>query len=83
MTKLADQIAAFDEEKKKNMPGEILAVMDQATQDLKASGIEDLAVKVGEEAPDFTLNNHLGKPSSLRSYLDSGPVVLSFYRGGW
>ena len=38
---------------------------------------------VGETAPDFTLLNALGKEVSLSEQLQSGPVVLKFYRGEW
>jgi len=83
MSSLSEQIAAVDAAKVKNVPGEILAVIDQATENLKSTGIENLAVKDGEKAPVFTLNNHLGEARSLDSLLAKGPVVLSFYRGGW
>ena len=34
-------------------------------------------------APDFILNNALGKAISLNEVLKQGPVVLTWYRGGW
>ena len=47
------------------------------------SGILDSALNVGDIAPDFTLKNALGEEVSLKDYLKEGPVVLSWYRGGW
>lgn len=41
------------------------------------------ALKVGAKAPNFTLTNALGEKVSLQSYLTKGPVVLTWYRGGW
>jgi peroxiredoxin len=38
---------------------------------------------VGRPAPDFTLNNLKGKPQTLAQLLKKGPVVLTWYRGGW
>lgn len=34
-------------------------------------------------APDFTLPDHTGAPVTLSQALDSGPVLLVFYRGHW
>jgi peroxiredoxin Q/BCP len=36
-------------------------------------------LKIGDPAPDFTLNDDTGKPVSLSSLLASGPVVLYIY----
>lgn len=41
------------------------------------------ALKVGAIAPNFTLSNAVGKEVSLQSLLAKGPVVLTWYRGGW
>jgi len=83
MSDLTKQIDDFNEAKKERMPADVLAVMDKATEDLKATGIDDRAIKDGQKAPAFTLPNHLGKERTLAGYLQEGPVVLSFYRGGW
>lgn len=40
-------------------------------------------LSVGEQAPHFTLPNAFGDSVSLYSLLESGPVVLVFYRGNW
>lgn len=50
---------------------------------LRASGVLQRVPKVGDAAPDFVLPDHLGKQVSLRSRLERGPVVLTFFRGGW
>lgn len=47
------------------------------------SGILETAKNVGDQAPDFQLKNALGKEVSLSDYLAKGPVVLTWYRGGW
>jgi peroxiredoxin len=38
---------------------------------------------VGDKAPDFTLPDAKGQQVSLASLLQQGPVVLTWYRGGW
>ncbi|MBT3784907.1 redoxin domain-containing protein [bacterium] len=41
------------------------------------------SLKAGARAFHFRARNHLGQETSLSELLQSGPVVLSFYRGGW
>jgi len=40
-------------------------------------------VKVGQPAPDFTLEDSEGKNVSLADYRGKKNVVLIFYRGHW
>jgi len=47
------------------------------------SGVLNNALNIGDLAPNFTLNNALGEPISLYNTLKNGPVVLTWYRGGW
>jgi len=64
-------------------PKEVVEIMHRATDDLERSGILDGTVKVGDQAPDFSLKNSDGQEFSLKDLLSHGPVVLSFYRGKW
>lgn len=41
------------------------------------------ALKKGDKAIDFTLTNAVGKEVNLATLLKKGPVVLTWYRGGW
>jgi peroxiredoxin len=59
-----------------------IAVMEKAGKDLAAS-MPAPGIRVGEKAPEFVLNNALGKSVSLNEQLKQGPVVLVFYRGAW
>jgi cytochrome oxidase Cu insertion factor (SCO1/SenC/PrrC family) len=40
-------------------------------------------IKVGEEAPDFTLEKQVGQAVTLSDYRGRKSVVLVFYRGYW
>ncbi len=42
-----------------------------------------VGVEVGQQAPDFTLPDALGKAVRLSHLLEQGPVVMTFYRGQW
>ncbi|MEJ2060542.1 MAG: peroxiredoxin-like family protein [Gammaproteobacteria bacterium] len=83
MGNLKNEIDAYNTAKKERLPAEILAVMDQATEDLKASGIEDRALRAGDTMPDFELPNQHGKVRRMWDFLVESPVVLNVYRGGW
>ena len=47
------------------------------------AGVEAQAKQVGDQAPDFSLSNATGQSIRLSEYLAKGPVVLTWYRGGW
>ncbi len=66
-----------------NAPPEIHPVMARATAELIASGQAGRALKAGDRAPSFILNDPDGKPVSSAELLAQGPLVISFYRGVW
>lgn len=80
---LAEQLREQNEANRERMPAETLAVLDQATAEVAASGIAGASLGVGAEVPDFELPDATGNKVSLSSLLAKGPVVLAFYRGGW
>ena len=67
--------ATASEEKKK--------IYRENFEALMKSGILEAALNVGEKVPDFTLLNQLKEPIGLYDELDKGPIVLTWYRGGW
>ena len=64
-------------------PADVQRVIDQALMRLERSGIATSCLQPGETAPDFELEAADGGRVSLESALRDGPVVLTFYRGGW
>lgn len=58
-------------------------IYQEGLDKLSESGILEAAKNIGDIAPNFTLENALGNEISLQKYLDKGPVVLVWYRGGW
>jgi peroxiredoxin len=83
MTSLAAELDAFRTEFMSRVPPEIRQAMERADMDLAASGLLDRAARAGDVAPDFELPDAGGGVQRLSRLLKSGPVVLSFYRGGW
>jgi peroxiredoxin len=66
-----------------NVPPAVIETMHRATAELIASGAADKALKAGDRAPAFALNDPDGRPLSSTELLRKGPLVLSFYRGVW
>jgi peroxiredoxin len=66
-----------------NVPPSVIETMHRATAELIASGAAGRALKAGDKAPAFILNDPEGKPVSSAALLATGPLVLSFYRGVW
>jgi len=83
MNDLKQQLDETVQSIQQNVPAEMFATMTRETEQLKATGIEGRTVQNNEKAPDFSLTNHLGEEIHLESMLGNGPLVLSFYRGGW
>lgn len=50
---------------------------------LRDAGVASHALKVGEIAPDFLLPDADGRLHSSEQMRRQGPLVLSFFRGGW
>ena len=83
ITSLSEQLAAYKAGYLQRAAPERVAIMEAATADLRATGIESQALQVGARAPDLTLPDALGQPVRLSSLWQRGPLVLVFYRGGW
>ena len=66
-----------------NAPHEAIEKMHRATEELKASGIEDRALKVGDSAPNFTLFSQEHIEVASADFLSKGALVVSFFRGHW
>lgn len=62
---------------------ELQDLYEEGVQAVSNGGIVEKAITVGDTAPEFTLKNASGNEISLSSYLAKGPVVLTWYRGGW
>ncbi|MDY0190601.1 MAG: peroxiredoxin-like family protein [Desulfuromonas sp.] len=80
---LKTQLAEMNRQSKSRLPDETVATMLAATKALSESGIVERAPKMGETLQNFTLPNQLGAQRSLAELRKNGPVVITFYRGGW
>ena len=80
---LREKIDAYKEGFKEKAPKAAQEIMHRAANDLQNSPQMLNTIKVGDMAPDFSLKNTANSDVFLSDLLDSGPVVLSFYRGRW
>ena len=73
-----DQIRAGS---KKRLPEEAKAIMRNATELLVKSKQVEKALKLGDIAPDFALQDSAGVTWDTTALLNKGPLVLTFFRG--
>lgn len=82
-TSLQSQINYYKTSFKKRVDQDTQKVMKDATKNLADSDIVSDAPKVGETLPSFTLPNQNAEKLHLDDLLKDGPVIVTFYRGGW
>ncbi|MDO1501627.1 peroxiredoxin-like family protein [Winogradskyella maritima] len=80
---LAETLLKANTLSRSKIPTETLAVMDKATNILVEEGISKQAIQIGEKFPKFVLKNAKSETISSSHLLKNGPLVISFYRGGW
>ena len=80
---LTEQLQKIREGAAERIPADSIAIMHRATEDLRASGIMDRVLKVGDSMPAFNLENTRGKTVNSRDLLAKGPLIVSFFRGKW
>lgn len=80
---LADALAAQAATAADRIPADSRAVLNRSIEVVAEAQTVDGAKTVGDIAPDFNLADHNGNATSLSRLLERGPVVVTFYRGGW
>lgn len=80
---LKEQLDAKVDEMSGQIPAEQRAVMNQKTEALEMSGLAVKSTGLEHEFPEFELTNATGETVKLSELLEKGPLVISFYRGGW
>ena len=80
---LAEQLDELRNNVQTEMSEEAKEVSARAIKDLDESGILERCLVKGNKAPDFTLPGANRALVNIGTLLIGGPVVLSFFRGGW
>jgi peroxiredoxin len=81
--KLSQELANMAAQNRSAMPVEIQTVMEQAKASLVNSGTFNRLLKVGDSIPPLALLNAAGQLIEIQTLLQTGPAVISFYRGRW
>ena len=80
---LAEDIKAFQDSFIPTIPEQTLNTLMSELQGLMASGIKEKALTQNATFPAFNLANSNNESRSLATFLENGPLVISFYRGAW
>ncbi len=77
------ELEALREKSSKNSPPDRIRSYEQGFEEVRKSGAVEKAMKVGDRAPDFELPDANGKKVKLSGLIARGPVIVTWYRGGW
>ncbi|KMO27525.1 peroxiredoxin-like family protein [Methylobacterium aquaticum] len=82
MTLQAD-LDAFLAASRTRIPADVAALIAAGIDEQVAAGLAHRALKAGDRAPDMRLPNAQGATIDLAVLRERGPVIVTFYRGGW
>ena len=82
-TSLQDQLDEITANTRHLVQAERLAIGESAVEELFASGIEERILPVGAQAPQFALKDSNGKIVRSAELLETGRLILKFFRGRW
>ncbi len=80
---LKEQLAEYRAGWYQRVPAERQAIMQRHIDELRAGAIVRTMVKVGDRAPPIVLKSAKGTIVDVGVLLKKGPVIVTFYRGGW
>jgi peroxiredoxin len=79
---LKQELAEFRSGWFRRVPAERQAIIERHITTLR-DGLAKTSLKAGDRAPPIVLPNAHGESVDVGPLLKRGPVVLTFYRGGW
>ena len=80
---LSEKLLDYNQKGRARIPAEVLNVMDTATQALISEDLSKKSIKKGDTLTTANLSNIKNEKVNIEELLDNGPLVISFYRGGW
>ena len=80
---LREQLAEYRADWRKRVPADRQAIMERHIEQLRTGVIARTMLKVGDRAPEFMLRNAKGEIVDIGALRKKGPVIVTFYRGGW
>ena len=82
-TTLSQQLEEYRAGWMQRVPADRRAAMERHIAHLSETGIGGRARQVGDQAPEIILPDARGNSFEVATLLAKGPVVVTFYRGGW
>ena len=73
----------FGNDRYQRVPAERQAIVQRHIDQLRSDAIARTMLKVGDLAPAIVLENAEGATVDVGTLLKKGPVIVTFYRGGW
>jgi peroxiredoxin len=83
MSDLEHRLASLREKYDRLLKPDVNAALERHVTEFRSHGALDGILKVGAEAPSFSLKDQNGKTVSSDELLARGPLVVSFFRGTW
>ena len=80
---LATDLSTLKDAAHARMPKEQSDAISKSVEDFMQTWNPANAINVGQAFPEFSLPDATGKQVSLKELLAKGPLLISFYRGGW
>ena len=80
---LKEQLAEYRAGWYQRVPAERQAIMQRHIDELRRGTVPRTMLKVGDHAPAIVLENAKGAIVDVGTLLKKGPVIVTFYRGGW
>jgi peroxiredoxin len=80
---LKEQLAEYRTGWHQRGPAERQAIMQRHIDALRNGPISRNTLKAGDRAPAIVLGNAKGETVDVGTLLRKGPVIVTFYRGGW
>jgi peroxiredoxin len=80
---LKEQLAEYRAGWYQRVPAERQAIMRRHIDQLRGGAIARTMLKVGNRVPAIVLENAKGAAVDVGTLLEKGPVIVTFYRGGW
>jgi peroxiredoxin len=80
---LKEQLAQYRAGWRRRVPADRQAIMERHIEQLRNGVIARTMLKVGDHAPAIVLRNAKGEIVDIGALRKQGPVIVTFYRGGW
>lgn len=78
-----EELLEMEKRSSERLPKELADAGKKAEAEIRASGILETALNVGDKMPAFALKDAYDKEVSSGELLANGHIVLVFYRGAW